>query len=424
MSRELVDSNIEWLGKIPNNWSIKPLKRVIIERNELNKNEKESFLLSLTIQDGVIPYSEKTGGGNKAKEDISKYKIVKKNDIVINSMNVVVVAAGISKYNGLVSPVYYIFSETSKSCARFYNYMFLNQTFENHLFGLGNGILVKINEDNGKMNTIRKKIPIEKLNNEYIPVPSKDEQIKIANYLDKKVELIDETIANNKKEIELLEEYKQSSINNELDNENWRKARIKNTSYLKGRIGWQGLTTSDYRDEGAYLITGTDFENGTINWDKCVHISEERYEEDNNIHIKEGDLLITKDGTIGKLAIIDKLLGKTTLNSGVMLIRSNNDSICYDNNYLYYVLKSDIFWNWYESNQKGNSTIRHLYQEQFYNFKYPLPELNIQRKIVKYLDKKISNINKVIKYRQQIIENLEEYKKSLIYEAVTGKIEV
>ena len=85
MKRELIDSNIEWLGKIPTSWILQPLKRVINERNELNKSEKETFLLSLTIQDGIIPYSEKNGGGNKAKEDISKYKIVKKNDIVIKN---------------------------------------------------------------------------------------------------------------------------------------------------------------------------------------------------------------------------------------------------------------------------------------------------------------------------------------------------
>ena len=257
-----------------------------------------------------------------------------------------------------------------------------------------------------------------------IPLLSKERQKKIANYLDDKGFLIDETIENNKKEIELLEEYKYSSINKKLNNCDWKNVRIKNTSYLKGRIGWQGLTTNDYKDEGANLITGTDFENGKIKWDTCVHISEERYEEDKNIHIKEGDLLITKDGTIGKLAIVDKLLYKTTLNSGVMLIRANNNTLPYDNKYLYYVLKSNLFWNWYESNQKGNATIKHLYQEQFYNFQYPLPAINIQKQIVNDLDKMTSKIDEVIEYRMQIIEKLEEYKKSLIYEAVTGKIEV
>ncbi len=406
MSRELVDSNIKWLGKIPNNWGIKPLGTYLKERKE-KVSDYDFEPLSVT-KNGIVLQLE-----NAAKSDAhDDRKKVCKGDFVINSRSDRKQSCGLSEFEGSVSLINIVL-ENKNYYPRYLKYLLDNNMFAEEFYRNGHGIVADLWTT--KYDEMRKIM---------LPIPSKDEQIKIANYLDKKVALIDETIANNRKEIELLEEYKKSSINNELDNENWRKVRIKNTSYLKGRIGWQGLTTSDYRDEGAYLITGTDFENGTINWDKCVHISEERYEEDRNIHIKDGDLLITKDGTIGKLAIIDKLLDKTTLNSGVMLIRSNNDSICYDNNYLYYVLKSDIFWDWYESNQKGNSTIRHLYQEQFYNFKYPLPELNIQRKIAKNLDKKTSNINKVIKYRHQIIEKLEEYKKSLIYEAVTGKIEV
>ena len=406
MSRELVDSNIKWLGKIPNNWGIKPLGTYLKERKE-KVSDYDFEPLSVT-KNGIVLQLE-----NAAKSDAhDDRKKVCKGDFVINSRSDRKQSCGLSEFEGSVSLINIVL-ENKNYYPRYLKYLLDNNMFAEEFYRNGHGIVADLWTT--KYDEMRKIM---------LPIPSKDEQIKIANYLDKKVALIDETIANNRKEIELLEEYKKSSINNELDNENWRKVRIKNTSYLKGRIGWQGLTTSDYRDEGAYLITGTDFENGTINWDKCVHISEERYEEDRNIHIKDGDLLITKDGTIGKLAIIDKLLDKTTLNSGVMLIRSNNDSICYDNNYLYYVLKSDIFWDWYESNQKGNSTIRHLYQEQFYNFKYPRPELNIQRKIAKNLDKKTSNINKVIKYRHQIIEKLEEYKKSLIYEAVTGKIEV
>ncbi len=406
MSRELVDSNIKWLGKIPNNWGIKPLGTYLKERKE--KVSAYDFEPLSVTKNGIVLQLE-----NAAKSDAhDDRKKVCKGDFVINSRSDRKQSCGLSEFEGSVSLINIVL-ENKNYYPRYLKYLLDNNMFAEEFYRNGHGIVADLWTT--KYDEMRKIM---------LPIPSKDEQIKIANYLDKKVALIDETIANNRKEIELLEEYKKSSINNELDNENWRKVRIKNTSYLKGRIGWQGLTTSDYRDEGAYLITGTDFENGTINWDKCVHISEERYEEDRNIHIKDGDLLITKDGTIGKLAIIDKLLDKTTLNSGVMLIRSNNDSICYDNNYLYYVLKSDIFWDWYESNQKGNSTIRHLYQEQFYNFKYPLPELNIQRKIAKNLDKKTSNINKVIKYRHQIIEKLEEYKKSLIYEAVTGKIEV
>ena len=104
--REMKESGIEWIGKIPNNWSCKRLKQILVERNEKNNPIKSENLLSLSIERGVFPYSEKTGGGNKAKENFEDYKLAYENDIVLNSMNVVVGAVGLSKYFGCISPAY------------------------------------------------------------------------------------------------------------------------------------------------------------------------------------------------------------------------------------------------------------------------------------------------------------------------------
>lgn len=89
----------------------------------------------------------------------------------------------------------------------------------------------------------------------------------------------------------------------EISND-WNTKRIKYMATLKGRIGWQGLTSEEYQDEGAYLITGVDFLDGGINWEQCEHIPMKRWEEARDIQIENGDLLITKDGTVGKVAII------------------------------------------------------------------------------------------------------------------------
>jgi len=91
--------------------------------------------------------------------------------------------------------------------------------------------------------------------------------------------------------------------------EHWEQIKVKYSTYVKGRIGWHGLTSDEYLDEGPYLITGTDFNEGNINWDSCHHISEERYNEDPYIQLKNNDLLITKDGTIGKTAIVHDMPG-------------------------------------------------------------------------------------------------------------------
>ena len=196
----------------------------------------------------------------------------------------------------------------------------------------------------------------------------------------------------------------------------WKINRIKHTCSLRGRIGWQGLKSSEFISQGPFVITGTDFDNGHINWDSCNHISDDRYNEDPAIHVKEGDLLITKDGTIGKVAIASNVPEKVSLNSGVMLIRPYVDI---DVNYLRYVLTSDQFSAWYESTQRGNSTIKHLYQEQFYNFQFTEPPLEVQNIISKHLDKVCKSIDGVITAYNQQLELLKNLKQSIIIEAVT-----
>ena len=103
----------------------------------------------------------------------------------------------------------------------------------------------------------------------------------------------------------------------------WKLDKIKYMANLYGRIGWQGLTSEEYIDEGPFLVTGIDFCKGRIDWNNCVHISEKRWEQADKIQIKNEDLLITKDGTVGKVAIVSDLKGKASLNSGVLLIKNS-----------------------------------------------------------------------------------------------------
>ena len=196
----------------------------------------------------------------------------------------------------------------------------------------------------------------------------------------------------------------------------WKLKRIKYLSTLKGRIGWQGLTADEYVDEGPFLITGTDFIDGTINWDTCVHITQERWAEAPEIHIKNGDLLITKDGTVGKVAIVSNLEGKASLNSGVLLIRTFEG---FDKRFLYWVLLSDEFWVWFKLKNAGNSTIIHLYQNDFAEFCYTFPNEMEQKAIADFLDEQCGKIDGIISDLEKQIDTLQKYKKSLILETVT-----
>jgi len=196
----------------------------------------------------------------------------------------------------------------------------------------------------------------------------------------------------------------------------WEVKRIKHTTYVKGRIGWQGLKTDEFIDEGPYLVTGTDFVNGRINWNTCYHVSEERYNEDPFIQLRDNDLLITKDGTIGKVAIVKELRGKATLNSGVFVTRPTTDD--YLTEYLYWVLNSNIFTDFIDYSKTG-TTISHLYQNVFVEFAFPVPTFGEQRTITSYLDRETNRIDTLISKKQRQIELLQERRAALISSAVT-----
>ena len=199
----------------------------------------------------------------------------------------------------------------------------------------------------------------------------------------------------------------------------WEINKIKYIAILKGRIGWQGLTSDEYTDEGAYLITGVDFENGDINWESCVHIPMNRWEEARDIQIENGDLLITKDGTIGKVAIVSGCTSPTSLNSGVLRISTKKG---YDRRFLYWVLQSDIFWKWFADKNAGNSTIQHLYQGDFAEFKYAIPPFDEQRSIAAFLDAECHKIDSIVDDLEQQIQALRSYQESTISEAVSKGI--
>ncbi len=153
---------------------------------------------------------------------------------------------------------------------------------------------------------------------------------------------------------------------------------------IKARIGWQRLTTSEYLDEGDYyLITGTDFtKNGDIDLSHCHYVTEDRYLQDKNIQVQNGDVLITKDGTLGKVAMIYGLDKPATLNSGLFVVRPINGVLT--QRFLYYLLSSEKLMSFAEARSTG-STIKHLTQQIFVEFPIPVPPLAVQDEIVRIL---------------------------------------
>ena len=196
----------------------------------------------------------------------------------------------------------------------------------------------------------------------------------------------------------------------------WATKRIKDTTYLKGRVGWKGLNSDEYLESGyAYLVTGTDFGSKYISWNECHFVDRERYEDDPFIQLKNGDLLITKDGTIGKLALVSNLDTPACLNSGIFLLRPQRS---YTTDFMYWVLSSNAFQVFCDLASQG-STIQHLYQNVFDCFVFPVPSLEEQAVITAFLDRETAKIDALVAEQQRLMELLKEKRQAVISHAVT-----
>ena len=199
------------------------------------------------------------------------------------------------------------------------------------------------------------------------PIQEQDRFIEFAEQIDKSKFLL-------QKILEKLELLKKSRFIEMFDKEN-KEVSLKDCCEIHARIGWQALTQKEHMKSGEYvLVTGTDFVNNAINFDSCVYVKKERYEMDPHIILKENDILVTKDGTIGKVAIVKNLPKPATLNSGIFVIRPDRR---FDKDYIAYVFKGPIFEHFVDSVKTG-ATIKHLNQNKLVEFKIPVPTLKKQ----------------------------------------------
>lgn len=259
--------------------------------------------------------------------------------------------------------------------------------------------LFKRIEDNTPSGSV-KHLSARTINNISIPLPPLTIQREIVSVLDSFTMLIDKM----KQEVELrkkqMEYYREKLL---LFDEEIRKLSFGKDFTLKARIGWQGLTKKEYLPDGEFkLITGTDFTtNNTIDFDHCVYVSKERYEQDPYIQIKEDDVLITKDGTLGKIAYISELPMPATLNGGVFVVRGKTGEVT--QRFLKHYLISNNFKNWIEQNHTAGS-IMHLTQKLLEKFNIPVPSPSTQEDIVSTLDafeQYISKLERLITLREK-----------------------
>lgn len=178
--------------------------------------------------------------------------------------------------------------------------------------------------------------------------------------------------------------------------------------YIKGRIGWKGLKKKEYLEKSGFrIVNGESLTENGIDWNKAGYISKERYDESPEIMLQQDDILISKDGTIGKIGYVDSLDTPTTVASGIFVIRNQMPEII-NTRFIYHFFNSKYFKNFIIMRTEG-SVIPHLYQKDFVDLDFPMPELRVQDKIVGILDA----INNKIKINKSINNNLEQQAKAL-----------
>ena len=426
--RATKDSGISWLGEYPSDWELKKIKYCLQERVEKNNPVRTTEILSLTAKQGVIPYDQKEGGGNKPKEDVSAYRLAYPGDIVMNSMNILSGSVGLSQYFGCVSPVYYMLRPWKAiEDVRYYNYIFQTTMFQRSLFGLGNGILIK-ESGNGKLNTIRMRIPMDKFGGLFIPVAPIDEQKRIADFLDAKCAEIDALTADIQTQIDTLEQYKRSGIT-----ETVTKGLNPNAEMKDSGIQWIGNMPAHWDViRGKYILhymqKPVREDDGVITCfrDGEVTLRSNRREDGFTMSDKEigyqgidiGDLVVHgMDGFAGSIGISDSR-GKA---SPVLNVLDTDQCKRYIMYYLRSMAYSDVFLALATGIRVRSCDLR---WNKLAELSYPVPPLDEQNAIVKHIDSVLSKADAVIADKKAQLATLDEYKKSLIFEYVTGKKEV
>lgn len=420
--REMKDSGIEWIGEIPADWELSKIGAVYEERNE-KVSDADFPPLSVTKQ-GVVPQLETAAKTN----DGENRKLIRKNDFVINSRSDRRGSCGISEYDGSCSLINTVLKPRRNMCNAYYSFVFRSERFADEFYRWGNGIVDDLWST--KWSNMKRI---------YIPSPSLQEQHRIADYLDRKCSQIDAIIARQQEVIEKLKAYKLSVIT-----ETVIKGLNPDVPMKDSGIEWFGeipqfatVTCARHLYEivlGKMLSPMPKDEKDILETYFCaanVHFSDIDYdnlktmwfspEERRDYLVRLGDLLIVEGGAgAGGAHIVEKSVENCYIQNSIMIARSKSSV---SNKWLYYTLYS-LVKREYIDFVCNKATIPHFTKDKLGNTPIVLFPKEIEEAIIAFLDEKCCNIDNLIFQKERIIQKLADYKKSLIYETVTGKKEV
>lgn len=429
------ESGVEWLGEVPKHWDVFPCRSFVDEQTTKNDNGSNENYLSLMANIGIIPYAEKGDVGNKKPDDLSKCKLVKKGDFVINSMNYGIGSYGLSELDGICSPVYIVLRPRLNHIAsRFAFRIFENRPFQTYAQSFGNGILAH-----------RSAINWDILKGINVGLPPMDEQNKILAFLDIQTDKIDTLIAKQEQMIKLLNEKRSSLISHAVT-----KGLTSNVQMKDSGVEWLGEVPEHWHpmqirrilpimeqgkspecdnrvaefDEWGVLKTSC-VNNGLYNSEanKALPSTAQPFPQ---YEVNEGDILMSRASgsvnLIGSVAYVHKTRAKILMSDKIF--RLYLDSRVNKIFFIYLMSSSYIRANIERAISGGEGMANNITKGAINSFIFALPPLSEQEYITDYLDTQTSKIDTLIAKARQAIGLMKERRTALISAVVTGKIDV
>ena len=424
--RNVSDTGEAWLGAVPAHWQKANIQS--ITKPKANRNRGDLPLLSVYRDYGVKMRTEDDGNHNVIPEDLSNYKVVEAGDLVINKMKTWQGSLGVSPHTGVVSPAYIVCDLSDDIDSKFAHYLLRSSRYIYFYNKISYG--VRVDQWDMHYQDFRK-IPIF--------VPTLEEQKTIVRYLDKKLEQIDTFIQNKRRLTELLEEQKTAIINKAVTqgldsrvemkdsgvewlgsfNSNWRLLRLK---FLLSESLQYGANEEAKLDDPKLprYIRITDFDdNGKLRKDTFRSLTVEAAEP---YLLNGGDILFARSGgTVGKTFLFGNYSGQACFAGYLIRARADQSKILPD--YLYMFTRSGIYAKWKDS-IFIQATIQNISADKYANLLVPVPTIEEQEKIISLLKTELTDIDLVIETTYQEIDLINEYRTTLISDAVTGKIDV
>jgi type I restriction enzyme, S subunit len=425
------ESGVDWIGKVPEHWQLLPARVAVSDLVEKNEGARNQDYLSLVAGKGVMPYADKGDMGNKKPDDLSKCKIVRKGNIVINSMNFFIGSYGMSDYEGVCSPVYIVLDVNQSAMdRRFALRVFGDVGFQLYLATFGNGILKH-----------RAAIGWDDIKGAYLPIPPPAEQTQIAKFLDYETLRIDALMEKQQQLIALLKEKRQAVISHAVTKglnpdapmrdsgvewlgevpAHWGVKKLGHLGKLQNGLNIGG----DAFGSGDPFVSYGNVYNNAIVPTRPSGLVKSTADDQKKYSLTSGDVLFTRTSeTVDDIGVASTCLQEIPrVTFAGFLIRFRPFAATLDSNYSSFLFRNESIQDFF-SGSMNLVTRASLSQNVLKTLPICVPPVDEQIRIAGYLSKTASAFDRLENSLIEQGELLAERRTALISAAVTGKIDV